>query len=188
MTKRGEGALVLLLKHKVTESKNPWGSLKNIFQPASSNHKHRNSTQESEQSFFKSHVCFCTGNTLVIRRRVCVCMLGEGGNQSLAITSQTAHISTLTVSTEKFEKVWCKKNIKRNNARHLGSLLASQIPVKTKEGLLKSLYNWFHPEVTQGNRLPPQMRTLKPSVKRACFSLCSPLHLSFIEAFVPECK
>lgn len=100
------------------------------------------------------------------------------------------HISTLAVSTEKFEKkekVWCK-NIKRNNARYLGSLLASCIPVKTKEGLLKSLYNWFHPEVTQGNHLPHQTRTLKPCLKSACFCamllLSSPCHLFFLLALL----
>lgn len=107
------------------------------------------------------------------------------------------HIFTLAISMEKFEKkekVWCK-NIKRNNARYLGSLLASHIPVKTKEGLLKILYNWFHPEVTQGNHLPHQKRTLKPCVKRACFCavllLCSPCHLFLLElssASVNNCE
>lgn len=121
----------------------------------------------------------------------------EGGNWSLAITSQMPYIFTLAVSTENFEKkqkVWCK-NIKRNNARYLGSLLASCFAVKTKEGLLKSLYNWFHPEVTQGNHLPHQKRTLNPCVKSACFCamllLSSPCRLFLLElssAIVNNCE
>lgn len=148
----------------------PWGKIRSIFVPVplpSATSNTATAPRTHCTASFRSNICFCTGNTLVIRGRKGV----GGGNWSLAITSQMPHISTLAVSTEKFEKkekVWCK-NIKRNNARYLGSSLALRIPVKTKEGLLKSLYNWFHPEVTQGNHLPHQKRTLKPCVKSACF-------------------
>lgn len=37
--------------------------------PPLRDHKHGDSTEELLHSFFKSNVCFCTGNTLVIRRR-----------------------------------------------------------------------------------------------------------------------
>lgn len=146
-----------------------------------SDHKHGGSAQEFQQSFFKSNIHMLLYWKYISHKG----KEREGGSWSLAITSQMPHISSLAASTEKFEKkekVWCK-NIKRNNARYLGSLLALRIPVKTKEGLLKSLYNWFHPEVTQGNHLPHQKRTLKPCVKRACFCavllLHSPCHLFY---------
>lgn len=59
-------------------------------------HKHGDSTQELEQSFFKSNVCFCTGNTLVIR--------GRGGGQSKFGNniSNAPHFQ----SGSKYGKVW----------------------------------------------------------------------------------
>lgn len=69
-------------------------------------------------------------------------------------------------SRSKNGKVW-SEDIKRNNVRHLRSWF-----------LLKSLYNWFHPEETQGNHLPQQWRTLKPCFCAALL-LCTPCHLFY---------